>query len=181
LAAVAWTWRRPAQGRRAAAAFVGGLVLYAALAGALHSRAARATARAELAAGRPAAEVHVIPRPGAPLRWNAFAVAAEAAEPRIAGYEVAGIPPEARLAARFERGLDDPWVARALATRDGQAYLWWARVPAATTRVEPHAVTVRIRDLRYTRTIVPTVETWAPFELRFRFDPATGALLDTRW
>ena len=182
LAVVLWTWRRPAHGSRAVAAFGAGLLLYAALAGSLHARAGRAAARAERSAGGQVAEVHVIPRPGAPLRWSAFAVSpADAPEPRIAGYEVAGLPPSARLAARFHRGFDDPWVARALATRDGQAYLWWARVPMATTRVEPARVTVLLRDLRYSRTIVPAAETRAPFALAFEFDPSTGELLDTRW
>lgn len=182
IAIVLATWRRPDRGRPAGAAFLAALLIYAGAAGVLHHRTLRATAAAERAAGRTVAEVHVFPRLGAPLSWSGFAVGpAEDPEPRIAWYRATGVPPVVRLAARVERGFDDPWAARALATRDGQAYLWWARVPAATTSLAPGAVTVRIRDLRYTRTVVPTVETWAPFALTFRFDPASGDLLETTW
>lgn len=171
---------RPERSRAAVAAFLAALLVYAAVAGLLHHRTTVAVARAEARAGRPSAEIHVIPRFAAPLRWNAFAVTPSAA-PAIAWYEIVGGPRADEPVARLERGFEGPWVRRALATRDGQAYLWWARVPVARTRVEDEIVEVVLLDLRYRPTIVPTVETWAPFSLRFRFDRESRALLDVRW
>ena len=92
-----------------------------------------------------------------------------------------GVPTRAALETRIERGFDDPWVAAALASRPGQAYLWWARVPVAQRRHVGRNVEVTLRDLRYSRTLLPTAETWTPFSIRFRFDPATGELLDVHW
>lgn len=171
---------RPARSRTAAAGFLGVVLLYGAVAGTIHRRAAGEVARAEARAGRDASEIHVVPRFAAPIRWNGFAVApAGSPEPRIAWYEILGC--RTRPIGRLERGFDGPWVERALATEDGQAYLWWAKLPVARTRIEDGAVVVGLSDLRYRPTIAPALETWAPFSLRFRFDRRTGALLDVRW
>lgn len=180
VAALVAARHRPGRSRSAAAGFLGVVFVYGAVAGSLHERAAAEVARAEARAGRSATEVRVVPRFAAPLRWNGFAVApADSPEPRIAWYGILG--GDARLVGRLERGFDGPWVERALATRDGQAYLWWARMPVARTRVEGDVVEVAFSDLRYRPTIVPTVEAWAPFSLRFRFDRRTGRLIDVRW
>lgn len=174
--------RRPDRSRAAAASFLGAVLLYAGAAGILHGRADDAVRRAEAEGGRAVEAVDVIPRFAAPLRWNAFATAPAAApEPRIAWYEILGRPGSPEPVGRVERGFDGPWVVRALATPDGQAYLWWARVPVARTRVVGDTVEVALTDLRYRPTLVPAVETWAPFSIRFRFDPRTGSLLDVRW
>jgi hypothetical protein len=106
---------------------------------------------------------------------------AGADEPRIGIYQVRGIPPEPVLAGRVDRAFDDPWVAAALASLAGQAYLWWARVPVAHVAREGDDVTVTLHDLRYSRALVPTAESWAPFDIRFRFDARTRTLIEVRW
>lgn len=180
IVALAVSWRRPGRSRAAVAGFLGALLLYGAAAGILHDRAAAAVRRAEADVGHSTAEVHVVPRFAAPARWNGFAIAPRGTpEPRIAAYELT--LDRVRLVGRLDRGFEGRWVRRALANPDGQAYLWWARVPMARTRVSDDEVEVALMDLRYRPTIVPTVETWAPFSLRFRFDPRTGELLDVRW
>lgn len=180
-ALLASRWR-PARARVAVGAWLVALAAYGASAAIVHRSASAAVAVAERASGRGVAERYVFPRLGAPFRWNGLAVAPfEASEPRISLYRVHGLPPETTPAGRVERGFDDPWVAAALATRSGQAYLWWARVPVATTARAQGEVTVTIRDLRYSRTLVPTVETWTPFAIRFRFEEPTGQLIDVKW
>jgi hypothetical protein len=94
---------------------------------------------------------------------------------------ISGIPPEVVPVGRIPRGFDDAWVAAALATRPGQAYLWWSRAPVAATEREGGEVIVTLRDLRYSRTLLPTTETWTPFTIRFRFDERTGERMAVEW
>jgi hypothetical protein len=96
-------------------------------------------------------------------------------------YEVRGIPPGAVSAGRIDRAFDDPWVAAALATRAGQAYVWWARVPVAEVERTGGEVTVTFRDLRFSRAILAASETWTPFAIRFRFEERSGTLIDVEW
>lgn len=182
IAALLVARRRPDRARAAVVAFLAALLAYGAVAGLLHREAVGAVVRAEAAAGRGGEEVEAVPRFAAPLRYAGFAVASPPApEPRIARYDVTLPPAAARARGRIERGFAGPWVRRALATRDGQAYLWWARVPVARTSIGDDAVEVALFDLRYLGPVAPALETWAPFSLRFRFDRGTGALLDVRW
>ncbi|CAN5128258.1 MAG: metal-dependent hydrolase [Gemmatimonadetes bacterium] len=185
--AVLAAWRFPNRARAAAVLFLALLAAYGAASGFLHARARQEVARAESAAERPAAEVAAFPLFGAPLRWNGLATApARAPEPRIARYAVTGIPPAARLVNRLDRGFENRWAARALATRAGQGYLWWARVPVARVGTAPGpsgdpARVVVLQDLRYSATVIPTVETWTPFALRFHFDSESGRLRGVEW
>jgi len=175
-------WRRPARSRAAALAFLACVGAWAALSGAVHAAAVREVARADRAAGRDVREAFAFPAPGSPWRWRGFAVApAESLE--VARYAVSGLPPAARDPAFVARGFGDPWVARALDTRAGQAYLWWAEVPVASvdSTGSSGAVTVSLADLRYVRSVVPTAEMWSPFSLRITFDRATGELREVRW
>lgn len=171
---------RPARARAAVVAGMVALLAYGTAAGGLHRRAIDAIVDAE--APRAVAEAVVFPRFGAPLRWQGVVVApAGAAEPGIGVYQLRGIPPEPVLAGRVDRNFDDPWVAAALASRAGQAYLWWARVPVASVARGEDDVTVTLHDLRYSRTLVPTAESWAPFDIRFRFDARMRTLIEVRW
>ena len=77
--------------------------------------------------------------------------------------------------------LHDPWVARALATREGQAYLWWARIPVSGVERADGVVVVTLRDLRFGRTFAPAAESWMPFTIVFRFEESSGRLLDVSW
>lgn len=171
---------RPERSRAAVAAWLLALLVYGAAAGGMHRRAVAAVIEAERAAGRGVAEAVAFPRLGAPLRWSGVAVASGGApEPRIAVYRARGIPSKARLVDRVDRGFDDPWAARALATPEGQAYLWWARVPVADVERRDGIAVVTLRDLRFFRAIVPTAESL--FAIRFRFDEREGRLLDVTW
>ena len=173
---------RPASAHRAVMGWLASLLVYGGVAGVMHRSAVDHLVTAERAAGRASAEAFVFPRPGAPLRWMGLAVApAEAPEPRIALYRIQGIAREPTPAGRVPRGFGDPWVAAALATRDGQEYLWWARVPVAATSRNGREVTVTLRDLRFSRTLIPTTESWSPFAIRFRYDEPTGRLIDVAW
>jgi inner membrane protein len=175
-------WRRPERSRTAAALFLAVFAVYAALAGLAHGAVRDAVAEAERGGGRPVAESYAVPLFGAPWRWQGITVAPQSApEPRIARYRVSGIPPRPDPPERIERGFDNPWVRRSLATLPGQAYLWWAAVPVAHVESSADTVAVTLSDLRFHRTIVPTTESSAPFSLRFVFDPATGALRDVAW
>jgi inner membrane protein len=172
----------PARARAATVGWLLALLLYAAGAGLVHRSAAAAVLDAERAAGRPVAEAFVFPRPGAPLRWSGVTAAPRSTpEPRVSVYRVSGIPPDARPVGRIARGFDDPWVAAALSTRPGQAYLWWSRAPVAVTERRGGEAIVTLRDLRYSRTLVPTTETWTPFTIRFRYREATGDLVEVEW
>jgi len=181
-AALAVAWRRPARSRAAAVGFLASLALYTALSGLAHDAVRRSVVEAEGEGGRPVAEAYALPLPFAPLRWQAIAVApASAPEPRIARYRAAGVPPRLGTPERIERGFDDPWARRALATREGQAYLWWAVVPVARVEAGPDTARVTLSDLRFHRTIVPTAEGQGPFSLRFDFDPRAASLRDVEW
>jgi hypothetical protein len=170
---------RPARARAATVGWLLALLLYAAGAGVVHRSAAAAVIDAERAAGRPVGEALVFPRPGAPWRWSGVTAAPRPTpEPRVSVYRISGIPPETKPMGRIERGFDDPWVAAALATRPGQAYLWWSRAPVAVTERRGGEAIVTLRDLRYSRTLVPTTETWTPFTIRFRYREATGDLVE---
>ncbi len=174
--------RRPSQGRAAVTVWLLALLVYGAVAGGIHRRAVSAVAEAERAGGRRVAEAVVFPRLGAPWRWSGFAVAHEdSPEPRIAEYRVRGVPPQVVPAGRVDRGFDDPWVARALATKEGQAYLWWARLPVADVERADGMAVVTLRDLRFGRALVPAAESWAPFAIRFRFEERSGRLIDVSW
>jgi hypothetical protein len=128
------------------------------------------------------AEAVAFPRLGAPWRWSGIAIAPlDEPEPRIAVYRVRGIPPAAALTDRIDRRFDDPWVARALATREGQAYLWWARVPVAAVERADGVANVTLRDLRFGRAYVPAAESWTPFAIRFRFEERSRRLIDVSW
>lgn len=171
---------RPARASAAAVAGMAALLVYGTAAGLIHRSAIDAIVAAE--APRPVGEAVVFPRFGAPLRWQGLVVApAGAEEPGIGSYHLRGIPPEPVLAGRVDRAFGDPWVAAALASRAGQAYLWWARVPVASVAREGKDVTVTLRDLRYSRTLVPTAESWAPFDIQFLFDARTRRLIEVRW
>ncbi|CAN5836499.1 hypothetical protein BH20GEM1_BH20GEM1_14590 [soil metagenome] len=106
---------------------------------------------------------------------------AGAAEPRIGVYELHGIPPHSVAADRIDRSFDDPWVAAALTTRSGQAYIWWARVPVAEVERSGGHVTVTLRDLRFSPANFAASETWTPFAIRFRFEERSGTLLEVEW
>ncbi len=174
--------RWPAHARAATWAWLVALTLYAGAAALVHRSATDRVVAAERAAGRPVAEAFAFPQLGAPWRWNGVAAAVVTSpEPRVAVYRVSGVPPEATAVGRIDRGFDDPWVAAALATRSGQAYLWWARVPVAETRRADGEVIVTFRDLRYSRTLVPTAENWTPFTIRFRFDERSDEPIEVRW
>lgn len=174
--------RWPQRARRATAVWLVALVVYAGSAALVHRHATARVIAAERAAGRSVAEAFVFPRLGAPWRWSGVAAAPAASpEPRVAVYRVTGVPPVATQVGRIPRGFDDPWVAAALATRSGQAYLWWARVPVAETRRADGEVIVTLRDLRYSRTLVPTAETWTPFTIRFRFDERSTDPMEVTW
>jgi inner membrane protein len=174
--------RRPRRGRLAVVAWLLALFLYGFSAAAIHERAVSAVAEAERAGGRHVAVAVALPRPGAPLRWSGMAVAPpEEPDPRIAVYRVQGLPPRAALVDRIPRGFDDPWVARAFATREGQAYLWWARVPVADVERSGGVAAVTLRDLRFSRAVVPAAENWTPFAIRFRFEERSGRLIDVSW
>ncbi len=190
-AAILVAWRRPAWSRPAGILFLAAVALWAALSGAVHGAAVREVDREERASGRAVAEAFAFPLPGAPWRWRGLAVA-PSESPEIARYTVRGIPPSTGPPTYVARGFDDPWVARALETPDGQAYLWWAAVPLAvvdTTRATGRntadatsdEVVVRLMDLRYSRTIAPAAEAWAPFSLRFTFDARTGDVREVAW
>lgn len=175
-------WRRPARARAATGAYLVVLATYVLLVGAAHAAVRDSVRAAERQAARPVAETFAFPRPLAPLRWQAVALAPPSTpEPRIARYAVSGVPPAPRLVDRVPRGFDDPWARRALATATGQAYLWWARVPVARVERGPGEVVVTLSDLRYRRTVAPAAEAWAPFSLRFVYDAASGALRDVEW
>jgi hypothetical protein len=175
-------WRRPARSRAAAVGFLGGLALYAALSGLAHDTVRRAVVEAERERGRSVAEAYALPLPFAPLRWQGIAVApASVPEPRVARYGTAGVPPRLGPPERIARGFDDPWARRALATREGQAYLWWAVVPVARVEAGPDTARVTLSDLRFRRTILPTAEGQGPFTLRFDFDPKAASLRDVEW
>jgi len=174
--------RRPERARTAVVAWMLALLLYGASSALVHRSVIAAVVGAEQAAGRATAEAFAFPRFGAPWRWVGVAVESrQATDPRIAMYKVRGLPPEAGLTGRIDRSFDDPWVRAALATRSGQAYLWWARVPVAAVVRAESEVTVTLNDLRYTRTILPAAETSTPFAIRFRFDERTGRLIDVSW
>jgi inner membrane protein len=174
--------RRPELARTAVVAWMLALLVYCASAALVHRSAIAAVVEAERATGREVAEAFAFPRPGAPLRWQGVAVAPSfATGPGIAVYRLRGLPPQATLIRRVDRSFDDRWVSAALSTRAGQAYLWWARVPVAAVARSEGAVTVTMNDLLYTRTLVPTAETWTPFAIRFRFDERTGRLIDVTW
>ena len=174
--------RRPSHARAAVAAWLVALLIYGVTAGVIHRRAVSAVAEAERAGGRGVAEAVVLPRLGAPWRWSGFAVAhAGAPEPRIAEYRVRGIPPRAVPAGDVDRGFDDPWVRRSLATQEGQAYLWWARLPVADVERADGMAVVTLRDLRFGGAVVPAAESWTPFAIRFRFEERTGRLIDVSW
>jgi inner membrane protein len=174
--------RRPELGRVAVAVWLLALLAYGTAAAGIHRRAVAAVVATERARGRPTAEAFAFPRPGAPWRWTGVAVAPpEAPEPRISLYRLRGVPVEAAPAARIDRGLDDPWVARALDTREGQAYLWWARVPVAEVERGEGTASVTLRDLRFGRRLVPAAERWTPFQIRFRYEERTGRLIDVTW
>jgi inner membrane protein len=180
--AVVAAWRRPARSRAAAALFLVGIALYAGFSGLVHRAVVGATVNAERQAGQPIGEVQAFPQLGAPWRWQGLAVAPlTVAAPWISRYGVTGLPPEGRLEDRIPRGFDDPWARRAFATADGQAYLWWARVPLARVVARDERVVVTLADLRFSRTIVPTTETWGPFSVRFTFDRASGTLREIQW
>jgi hypothetical protein len=173
---------RPELARRAVVGFLLAMLAYGAAAGVAHESAVGRVVAAEREAGRAISEAFAFPLPGAPLRWTGVAIAPPPApEPRVSMYRLHGVTGGATPTARLPRGFDDPWVAAALATRDGQAYVWWARVPVASTAREGGEVTVTLRDLRFGRTRIPTSETWAPFALRFHFDARTGRLVDASW
>lgn len=174
--------RRPERGRDAVVVWLLALLVYGGAAAGIHSRAVSTIADAERAGGRQLAEAVAFPRLGAPWRWGGIAVSPlEEPEPRIAVYRVHGVPPRAALAYRVARGFDDPWVAKALATREGMAYLWWARVPVAGVERSSGVVVVTLRDLRFGRAVVPAAESWTPFALRFRFEERSSRLIDVSW
>lgn len=174
--------RQPELARTAVVVWMLALLVYGASAALVHRSATAEVIGAEQAAGRATGEAFAFPRLGAPWRWIGVAVApGHEAEPRIAMYRVRGLPPRVTLTGRVDRSFNDPWVSAALATRSGQAYLWWARVPVAAVGRADGEVTVTLNDLRYTRTILPTAETWTPFAIRFRFDERTGRLIDVAW
>lgn len=174
--------RRPERGRAAVALWLVALLAYAAGAAGAHRHAVSAVVAAERSRGREVAEAIAFPRFGAPWRWSGIGVAPpKALEPRIAVYRVQGIPPRAVLAARIDRRFGDPWVNRALGTREGQAYLWWARVPVADVEQTNGLVVVTLRDLRFGRAIAPAAESWMPFAIEFRFVERTGRLIDVSW
>ena len=176
------TRRRPERGRAAVAVWLLALLAYGAAAGGVHGRAVSAVAESEQAAGRVIAEAFAFPRFGAPWRWSGIAVGPPGTfEPRIAVYRVRGVPPRAALSERIDRGFDDPWVERALATREGQAYLWWARVPVVDVEHAEGRVDVTIRDLRFGRGIAPAAERWSPFAIEFRFEERSGRLIGVSW
>ncbi|HET9333580.1 MAG TPA: metal-dependent hydrolase [Gemmatimonadota bacterium] len=175
-----WAW--PTRARAVTVAWLVALLVYAAGAGLVHRGAVVTVIDAERSAGRAVAEAFVFPRPGAPWRWSGVAAAPRSTpEPRVSVYRISGIPPAVAPVGRIERGFDDPWVAAAFATRSGQAYLWWSRAPVAVTERESGEAIVTLRDLRYSRTLVPTAETWTPFTIRFRFAERTGDLLAVEW
>lgn len=174
--------RRPERGRAAVVVWLLALLVYGASAAGIHRRAVSAVVESERASGREVAEAVAYPRAGAPWRWSGIVVTPlEEPEPRITVYRVRGIPPQAALADRTERRFDDPWVSRALATREGQAYLWWARVPVADVERGNGLAVVTLRDLRFGRAVVPAAESWTPFAIRFRFEERSGRLIDVSW
>jgi inner membrane protein len=173
---------RPERARAAVVAGMLALLAYGASAAIVHRSAVEGIVAAELGAGRAVAEAVAFPRVGAPLRWHGIVVApVGVAEPRIGVYRIDGIPPEPVTAGRIDRAFDDPWVAAALVTRAGQAYVWWARVPVAEVERTGGQVIVTLRDLRFSRPILAASETWTPFAIRFRFDERSGTLIDVEW
>jgi hypothetical protein len=81
-------------------------------------------------------DVDVLPLPFyGPLRWHAVAWAGD----ELLYARVKGLPPVVRPTGRERHGLGDPRVHRALLTPAGQAFLWWARVPAARVLEERQA------------------------------------------
>jgi inner membrane protein len=182
VAAAVVAWRRPAWSRRAAVAFLAGIALYAVFSGVVHGAVVDVTSRAERGAGRGIGEIEAFPELGAPFRWQGLAMATPIGPgSEIRRYAVTGLPPGARLEARIPRGFDEPWAQRALATDDGQAYLWWARVPVARIIPKADHVEVTLADLRFTRRVVPSAATWGPFSVQFTFDRRTGILRDVEW
>ena len=174
--------RRPERGRVAVMVWLVALLVYGASAAAIHREAVWTVAESERGSGRGIAEAVAFPRLGAPWRWSGVAIAPlEEPEPRITLYRLRGIPPGAALTDRIDRRFDDPWVARALATREGQAYLWWARVPVASVDRGDGVAVVTLRDLRFGRAFVPAAESWTPFAIRFRFEELSGRLIDVSW
>lgn len=174
--------RWPARSRAAAVASFAIFAAYAALAGLAHRAAREGVVAAERAEGRATAETFAFPLFGGPWRWEAFAVApAGAPEPRIARYPARGVPPRPGPPERIASGMGDPWAERAVATRAGQSYLWWAAVPVARVAEGPDTVRVTLSDLRFHRSIVPTAEGAGPFSLHLDFDPRSGRLLGARW
>lgn len=190
IAALVVARRRPDLSRAAALGFLAAVAAWALAAGALHRSVVTSVAKAEQGAGRPVAEAFAFPRLGAPFHWRGLAVGPPGPEGgpasgQITRYPVSGILPALGAPERIERGFDDPWVARALATPAGQAYLWWAEVPVASVDSTGDAargeITVTLADLRYTRTLAPAAEVWTPLALRITFDPETGEVRDVRW
>jgi inner membrane protein len=170
------------RGRAAVVVWLLTLLVYGASAAGINREAVSAVIEAEGVAGREVAEAIAFPRLGAPWRWSGVAVAPlEEPEPRIAVYRVRRIPPEAAPMDRIDRRFDDPWVARALATREGQAYLWWARVPVADVERADGVAVVTLRDLRFGPAVIPAAESWTPFAIRLRFEERSGRLIDVSW
>jgi hypothetical protein len=81
-------------------------------------------------------DVEVLPLPFyGPLRWHAVAWAGD----ELLYARVKGVPPDVRPIERERHGLGDPRVHQALLTPAGQAFLWWARVPAGRVLEERQA------------------------------------------
>jgi inner membrane protein len=149
--AAGWRWwhRRV----RAAVASLVAAAIYIGASGALHgwaTAAVRERLEARIAATPPApaageaeqrttaalGDVEVLPLPFyGPLRWHAVAWAGD----ELLYARVNGVPPVVRPTERERHGLGDPRVHGALMTPAGQAFLWWARVPAGRVLRESEA------------------------------------------
>lgn len=129
--------------------------LYVVLAGALHELAVSrmrgvpeakpSEARARKAGNRPG-DPQVFPLPLSPWRWHGVAWSGDS----LVHAELKGIPPRIGPVEREPHGLDDATVRRALFTRPGQAFLWWARAPAGRVLGRDGSRTVvALGDRRY--------------------------------
>jgi len=133
--------RAVAIGAAVAAAYLGGLGLTRAI--------ATRTSDNVLARAIPADEIMRertrSPQPGDPLTWEFIAETAEA----VYRHRVRVLPPAASGTTRTENGLDDPCVARAAATREGRAWLVFARHPVAMVVRQDGGCSVLLMDARY--------------------------------
>lgn len=130
--------------RRAAAGALLAAGLYVLAAGALH-RAGLENAAVFLEQEQ-RGDLELFPRPPGPLRWQGVAWTGDS----LVHLRLAGVPPRVVGVRREPHFLAAEPVREALLTPPGQAFLWWARVPAGRIlRSERDRTVVALVDRHY--------------------------------